>query len=125
MGMIDTLVSLKIILILVLGILILDEVFLGLQTAETTNFYAGRAALVDENVYQVDDFFNQNVFKCFIYTKNNPFVHISDLITVRDENTSQWVTKFQVTSNLNSHELRNFRRNGYTESSRIEEISHP
>ena len=120
--MIDTLISLKIILVLILGILVLDEVFLGLQTTETANFYASRAALVDENVYKVDEFFNQHVFKYFIYTKENPFLQIDQLQTIRDTNTLELVTRFHITSNILGREMNTFRRNGYTESSRIQEI---
>ncbi|MEZ4846821.1 MAG: hypothetical protein R2877_07805 [Bdellovibrionota bacterium] len=120
--MIDTIISLKVILILILGILILDEVFLGLQTAETVNFYAGRAALVDENVYEVDEFFNENILKYFIYTKTNPFVRIRNLQTTRDEQTSELITFFKLTSNLHTHELDSFRQDGYFQESKIEVI---
>ena len=120
--MIDTILSLKIILVLILGILILDEVFLGLQTAETVNFFAGRAALVDENVYQVDDFFNTNVLRHFIYTKTNPFVRIRNFQTTRDEQTSELVTHFKLTSNLHTRELNSFRPNGYSQESKIQVI---
>jgi hypothetical protein len=120
--MLDTLISLKILLVLMIGILVLDEIFLSLQTAETANFFAGRAALVDEDVYRVDQFFNDNVFRYFIYTKNNPFVKIDELQTVRDTNTSHWITKLHIHSNLRSREVRSYQKHGYIESSAIHEI---
>lgn len=123
--MIDTVISLKIILILILGILILDEVFLGLQTTETANFYAGRAALVDQDIYKVDDFYNQYVFKNFIYTKNNPFIRIDQLQTQRDPQTSKLVTRFHVSSNIQGSEFKMFRRNGYSGKSEVLEIESP
>ncbi|MCC7460732.1 MAG: hypothetical protein IT286_05460 [Proteobacteria bacterium] len=118
--MIDTIISLKLLLVLILGVLVLDEVFLGLQTAETVNFYAGRAALVDENVDEVDRFFNQNIFKYFIYTKDNPFVRINEIQTTRDNDTL--TTKLNIQSHLRSKELKTFRRSGYKISTEIQEI---
>ncbi len=122
LGMLDTLISLKIILILILGILVLSEVFLGLQTAETTNFYAGRAALVNEDIYGVDQFFNETVFKYIIFTKQNPFLNIENLETNRNDSSRELITTFHIRSFFNESEFGNMNRLGVYELSHIEDI---
>jgi hypothetical protein len=123
--MIDTLISLKIILILILGILALDEVFLGLQTTETANFYSSRASLVDHDIYGVDSFFNEHILKFFIFTKQNPFLFIENLETHRNDTTNELTTTFHVRSFFNERELGEINRSGFNESSRVEDIQIP
>lgn len=113
--MIDTWISLKIILILAIGILALDESFLALQTTETTNFYAGRAAHVEKNVYEMDNYFNQHVLRYLALTKQNPFVYIDGLKTSKSKSSEEWKTHFHLSSLVED----------FTENSHIMHIQQP
>lgn len=75
-SMVETLFSLKLILVMFLGILILDEIFLSRQTQITANFFSQRATLVGENPKQSKAVFDQTIFKTMILTKPNPFYRI-------------------------------------------------
>lgn len=99
--MIDTLISLKIVLILLLGTLALDEMYIGLQTTETVNFFSSRAALVQKNPSSVDDFFNNHILKTFVFTKRNPFFSIENLATNQNETNTELTTTFVLRSPLN------------------------
>ena len=83
--MIETLYSLKIVLILLLGILVVDELFLSIHTAETANFFSVRAALVHQDTTKVDDFFNRYIFRTIIFNGKNKFFRFSNLKTTEDE----------------------------------------
>lgn len=103
--MIDTLISLKLIFILMLGILALDEVFLGLQTTETVNFFTARADLVDEDIQGVDDFFNKNILTFTIFTKENPFFRIDQFETSRNSTTNELVTAYKIHSLIQNRDF--------------------
>lgn len=120
--MLDTIISLKIVLILILAIFALDEVFLGLQTSETANFFASRASLVDQDIYSVDSFFNNHIFKYFIFTKESPFLHIQNLETQRNDTSHEITTKFHVSTFLHGREFEVINHHGLNELSHIEDI---
>lgn len=100
--MIETLCSLKIVLLVLISILILDEIFLAQQTAETANFFASRSHLVGQDMTKVDDFFNSKVLKFFIFTKNNPFFFIFKIQTYPKDKSGNLTTSLQVSSRFRS-----------------------
>lgn len=103
--MIDTWISLKLILILLLGILILDEIFIGIQTAETLHFSATRAQLVGLDSTRADDFFNRSILDFLIFTKRSPFFSIQNLQTTHQN--GKLTTKLQMSTrygNIGSYE---------------------
>lgn len=92
-SMIDALIGLKMTLLLFLGVLILDELFLGIQTAEMANFYAARAQIVGLSEVKSTDAYNRSILRQMIFTKRNPFIEMDEIHTTNDRN--QVKTKFQ------------------------------
>lgn len=80
-SMLDTLFSLGLILLLLFGILVVDDAFLTIQTTETTNFFASRAEVVQENSANVNQFFQDNVLNHAIFTHPNEFFTIEPITT--------------------------------------------
>lgn len=79
--MVDTIISLTMVMLLLLGILVMDDAFLSIQTAETANFFASRADVVEEDSGAANQFFQKNVLRQMVFTHPNEFLTI-DPITI-------------------------------------------
>lgn len=104
--MLETLISLKVILILLLGLLILDEIVLNFQTLETVNFYSSRAIVVHENTSDIDDFFNLQLKSRTIFTNINGFFHIQPIETrIQANHTIESFISFEPYFQMDEHLL--------------------